>query len=229
MFTMRITFYTLVLLAVCVIMTTGLIYAQEKDTKAPDMEVRPAPALQPTRVPVPPRVAMDKQQPEMMQQRPGMQSQTERMKMMMERMGVTPDMTVQGKKAMKVNFYMNGPGALIGRAEELGLSDAQKSDLVTIMQQARENAMKVLTAEQKNKLGPTSDEMMSMDSVCEKIMKAIDEKTGRKDSGKMMMGPMMMSLMEDAEEAQTQQPEQPAESAPKDPSQQPDTLKEPKK
>ena len=229
MYTMRISFYTLVLMALFVVMTTGLIYAQEKDTTAPDMEVRPAPALQPTRIPLPPRAAPDKQQPEMMQQRPGMQSQSERMKMMMERMGVTPDMTEQGKKAMKVNFYMNGPGALIGRADELGLSDGQKNDLMNIMQQARENAMKVLTLEQKGKVGVVSDEMMSMDSVCQKIMKAIDEKAGRKDAGKMMMGPMMMSMMDDGEETETQQPEQPAETAPKDPSQPKEIIKEPKK
>ena len=63
-------------------------------------------------------------------------------------------------------IYLDSPTAIYGRAKELGLSQEQKAKLLAITEESRKNALTLLTAEQRQKLGDISNEPITMSQIC---------------------------------------------------------------
>ncbi|GAB4287501.1 MAG: hypothetical protein Kow0092_40480 [Deferrisomatales bacterium] len=87
--------------------------------------------------------------------------------------------------------FLDGPGALLGRAEELGLSQEQRERLETLLREARERAREILTPEQIDRLGDLPDSPQSLKEVCREVA----SKMGPMGSGMPDMGEMMKRMM----------------------------------
>lgn len=125
----------------------------------------------------------------------------ERSRQAMEHMGAPPEMIKQGQMMMKAPMYLDEAMCLYARSAELGLNEKQKEELLKIQKEAREKALKLLTEEQKKKLGTVSAEPISMKQLCQQMMKKMEEKSGLDEMRLMMivMGPMLTYLMEEVE------------------------------
>ena len=86
-----------------------------------------------------------------------------------------------------VCMYADSPAALLGRADDLGLTADQQKKLKEIEESARQQARKVLTDKQREQVGKTSDAPLSMMELARMGMK-----------GKAMEGccPMCMKMMQ---------------------------------
>ena len=100
---------------------------------------------------------------------------------MMQQAGVPAEMMRRCQVMMNTPVFLDSPCAVFGQAEVLGLSAAQKKQLRKIENEAREKAMAVLTAEQRDKMGKVPTTPMAMAQVCQQMC------------GKMM--PMMQKMM----------------------------------
>jgi YHS domain-containing protein len=63
---------------------------------------------------------------------------------------------------MQSRIFLDGPGAVYGQAEALGLSEEQKRRLDMIQKEARNKALAVLTAQQRAKLGDVPKEPVTL-------------------------------------------------------------------
>ena len=89
-----------------------------------------------------------------------------------------------------VRLYADGPAAVLGRADDLGLTADQQKKLKKIEESARRKAREVLTDKQREQVGKSSDAPLSMMDLARLGMK-----------GKKMDGccPMCMKMMQTAE------------------------------
>jgi hypothetical protein len=84
---------------------------------------------------------------------------------------------------MRTPFFLDSPGALQARANQLGLSEEQIKKLDEIGKESRQKAVAVLTPEQRAKLGEVSDKPFVMMQTCQQMMQM------------MMGGPMKGQMM----------------------------------
>ncbi len=110
---------------------------------------------------------------------------------MMEKRGVSPGAVRRWRILMGARTFLDGPGALLGRAEELGLSQEQRERLETLLRSARNSAREVLTPEQTERLGDLPDSPQSLKEVCREMA----SKMGPMGSGMPDMGEMMKRMM----------------------------------
>ena len=98
-------------------------------------------------------------------------------------------------------IYLNGPSALLGQADVLGLGADQKAKLQAIEKESRDKAMDVLTADQKNKLGKIPDQPMTVMEVHKAMMTKMDPMHQRmmKEGG--MGGYSKCPMMEEGSQA----------------------------
>lgn len=87
------------------------------------------------------------------------------------------------------------PSAIYAQAEALGLSEEQRTKLIEIQKQARENALAVLTPEQRKKMAATSDTPMAMMQACRQKCATMMPKMQKMMSGKGKGGPMTCPMM----------------------------------
>jgi hypothetical protein len=78
---------------------------------------------------------------------------------------------------MRAPVYLDSPAVIVGQAEKLQLSDEQKESLKKIEQDARERALAVLTAAQREKLGKIPDKPISLAQVCSHVGTVTHEKS----------------------------------------------------
>lgn len=85
-------------------------------------------------------------------------------------------------RMMETEVSPEGPAAMLGAADRLGLSDEQKDHLEAIRQETRERARAVLTDEQQAKLGELRDGSTAMRCPMMQMMKA-DHPNGEAGGG----------------------------------------------
>ena len=107
-----------------------------------------------------------------------------------------------------VRMYADGPAALLGRAEELGLTADRQKKLKEIEESARRQAREVLTDKQRGQVGKPADGSLSMMEMARLGMK-----------GKAMDGccPMCMKMMQMGEPKDGKAKEKDAEGKAKPP------------
>jgi len=92
-------------------------------------------------------------------------------------------------------IFLDSPCAIYGQAQGLGLSEDQKKKLIEIANQARRQALAVLTAEQRKKLGDVPDKPMTMMQMHQQICPKMSPKTRKMmeggKRGRKMTCPMM--------------------------------------
>lgn len=208
----------ILLLCICVLTIPFIsLYAQPAEKaatgqqpatmeKKEEMKATPAqpgaPALPPAPDREPPMPGMGRP----MRERPKLTEQelAERQKMYfessyrrLERMGATPEMIKEGQLMIRFQMYMDGAEALLAQSKELGLTDQQKEELAKIQKEAREKALKLLTEEQRKKLGAVPAEPKSMLQLNKEILKKMSEQSSREEMSMMMLGPILTCFMEE--------------------------------
>ncbi len=118
---------------------------------------------------------------------------------MMQKMGMKPAMMKRCMAMMQTRVFADSPGALYGQAQKLNLSEKQKARLVAIETKARKEALAVLTAQQKKKLGTIPQKPMVMAQMCQqmraKMMPMMQKMmNGKGKSGSMMTCPVMKMM-----------------------------------
>ncbi len=99
-------------------------------------------------------------------------------------------------EAPKADMPMTScPRAIYAQAEALGLSEEQRTKLIEIQEQARKNALAVLTPEQRKTLAAIPDTPMAMMQACRqkcaKKMPKMQKMMSGKGKGGTMTCPMM--------------------------------------
>ena len=115
---------------------------------------------------------------------------------MMQEAGMTPDMMRRCQVMMNTTIFMDSPCAVYAQAETLGLSDEQKKKLVEVENQARRQALAVLTAEQRAKMGDLPDKPMPLAQMCAKMMPMMQKTMGDMDKDSPMMMCPTMGMMQ---------------------------------
>ena len=81
---------------------------------------------------------------------------------MMQAWGMTPQMLSQGRMMSHAQLNRNDPGAILGLADQLNLTDDQKTKLEAIDAKAQSDALAVLNADQKQRVSELPDSSGSM-------------------------------------------------------------------
>ena len=81
---------------------------------------------------------------------------------MMERWGVTPEMQARGHMMMGATLSRDDPGAILGLRDELGLTDAQVSQLEALRSATVDKAQGLLTEDQRTQLKQIPEKSGSM-------------------------------------------------------------------
>ncbi|WP_442510377.1 hypothetical protein SH528x_001994 [Novipirellula sp. SH528] len=89
-----------------------------------------------------------------------------------------------------IKLHADAPPLLMARIEELNLTESQQTQLAAIGMEAREKAQQILTNEQREQIGD-STEPMSMMEVAMMRVKIMDEDSSKK------MCPMCMKMMKE--------------------------------
>ena len=74
-----------------------------------------------------------------------MEMQKRRIEMMVDKLGVKPETVSEFQDSLTVVSYPDGPGGLLSRSDDLGLSAEQKAKIEGIMKEARQKALAVLS------------------------------------------------------------------------------------
>lgn len=96
---------------------------------------------------------------------------------------------------MNTPIFLDGPSAIRGQAQDLGLSEEQQKKLLGIETEARKKALAVLTPEQRKKMGDIPGKPTAMAQMCAKMKPMMQKKTGDKGMDKPMMMCPMMKMM----------------------------------
>ena len=89
-----------------------------------------------------------------------------------------------------IKLHADAPPLLMARVEELNLTESQQTQLAAIGMEAREKAQRILTNQQREQIGD-STEPMSMMEVAMMRVKKMDEDSSKK------MCPMCMKMMKE--------------------------------
>lgn len=81
---------------------------------------------------------------------------------MMQAWGMTPQMLTQGRMMMHARVSRNDPGALLGLADQLNLTDEQRAKIEAIDSKAQSDALAILNADQKKRVSELPDSSGSM-------------------------------------------------------------------
>ncbi len=87
----------------------------------------------------------------------------------MRKAGVSEETIRQWRILNIMPSYLDSPAAILGQSETLSLTAEQKSRLESIEQDARDRALKVLTSEQKEKLGTIPKQPVTMKELMNEI------------------------------------------------------------
>ncbi len=220
--------HVILLLIGCALLVYGSVgIAQQRPPGEESPVVEPATEKEPTppeRTAMPEALMPERRERQRMSSAERMTMYNERMKSMMERMGVPPEMMEQSKTLLRAPLYRESPATLYARADELNLSEEQKTQLMKIAQESRDKALAILTAEQKQKIGDMSQKPQSVVDMCRAMIGRMQQESGRERPHSMMIGPLMSALMgEDLEPAAPEEQkgetetEKPSEKTPEKP------------
>ncbi|MGD0652912.1 MAG: hypothetical protein ABSA16_01080 [Thermoguttaceae bacterium] len=108
----------------------------------------------------------------------------------MEAMKMSEPMKMRCRMMMNMEVTSNDPAALLGLKDQLKLSDEQTKSLQAIIAQARQQAEKTLTDEQKAKLQPLEKLPKTMMEMHQQLMEKMGQAKGS------MKGQMMCPMMQ---------------------------------
>ena len=89
----------------------------------------------------------------------------------MKKAGVSEETMATHRAMMNAPLYLDSPEMLLGQADTLVLTDAQKAELAKVVADSRANAAAVLTEEQRTKLGQVPEKPMTMMEMRDQMMK----------------------------------------------------------
>ena len=141
---------------------------------------------------------------------PEMKEHMAKMKEMMEKMKASPATMMGCCMMMSMEVKADDPGALLALKAHLKLTPEQMEQLKKIVAQAREDAGKVLTDEQKKQLEPIAKTACSMMEMHRNMMQKMGYKMTGHEKGPAMMCPLMkaMEAMEHKEGVKEEKPDE---------------------
>lgn len=136
----------------------------------------------------------------------------------MEKTEVPPEAVMGCCMMMCMEVKADDPAAVLALKEELKLTPAQLEQLKKIAEQAREDAGKVLTAEQKKVLEPLAKKSCSMMKMHHDLMHKLGFKMKERKEGAVVVCPLMkmVEAMEHKHGAEEEAEEEEAEHAEKE-------------
>lgn len=125
---------------------------------------------------------------------PTMSEMMEHMKEMKDKMKLPPECMTSCCMMMCMEVKADDPAALLALKEQLKLTPAQLDQLKKIGQQAREDAGKVLTPEQKKVIEPIAKKACTMMEIHHDMMHKMGHKMGEHEKGPAMVCPLMKMM-----------------------------------
>ena len=125
---------------------------------------------------------------------PEMKEHMAKMKEMIGKMKASPATMMGCCMMMSMEVKADDPGALLALKEHLKLTPDQMEQLKKIVAQAREDAGKVLTDEQKKQLEPIQKTACSMMEMHRDMMQKMGYKMTDHKKGPVMMCPLMKAM-----------------------------------
>jgi hypothetical protein len=122
----------------------------------------------------------------------------------MKKAGFSDESIHQMKVVSQTPVFLDDAAALYGQADELKLTADQKTKLMALVQKSRTDALAILTAEQKTKLGSVPSTPMTMQEICQQIHSKMKEMKKEKHGGKRLTCPMCPMIQKQHEETTTQ-------------------------
>ena len=113
---------------------------------------------------------------------------------MTQKPGMTPDRRQWRRVIMSAPIFLDSPSVIYGQAQELELSEGQKTKLREIESQARQKALGVLSDEQRKRLGDIPDTPMTLMQMCADMMSRTHKMVGDKRQDMPMTCPTMRMM-----------------------------------
>lgn len=142
---------------------------------------------------------------------PEMKEHMAKMKEMAGKMKASPATMMGCCMLMRMEVKADDPGALLALKEHLKLTPDQLEQLKKIVAQAREDAGKVLTDEQKKQLEPIAKTARSMMEMHHDMMQKMGYKMTGHQKGPAMMCPLMKAMEAMEHKEGVKEEEEPAE------------------